>query len=73
LCPLEIENCVTFAEQAGTTTVTLHAEPFGASEEEIQYFVELCSSSSLEQGYGGTFDQLADHLRRIARRPPSAV
>ena len=63
LCPLEIENVVTFTEHAGTTTVTLRAKPFGASEEEQVYFGELCSSGSLEQGYGGTFDQLADHLR----------
>jgi hypothetical protein len=48
--------------------MTLHAEPFGASLEEIKYFAELCSSGSLQQGYGGTFDQLADHLHEIARR-----
>jgi hypothetical protein len=46
----------------------LHAEPFGASVEEVEYFAELCSSGSLEKGYGGTFDQLADHLRQVARR-----
>ena len=34
VCPLEIENSVTFAEHAGTTTVTLRALPFGASAEE---------------------------------------
>jgi uncharacterized protein YndB with AHSA1/START domain len=68
LCPLEIENCVAFTEQGGATRMTLHAEPFGASVEEVEYFAELCSSGSLEKGYGGTFDQLADHLRQIARR-----
>jgi len=68
LCPLEIENAVAFAEQEGTTRITLHADPFGASVEEVKYFAELCSSGSLEQGYGGTFDQLAAHLRRIASR-----
>jgi len=65
LCPLEIENSVVFAEQDGTTTMTLHAEPFGASAEEVRYFAELCSAGSLEQGYGGTFDQLAGHLRQL--------
>jgi uncharacterized protein YndB with AHSA1/START domain len=73
LCPLEIENSVAFAEQEGTTRMTLQAGPFGASAEEVKYFAELCSSGSLEQGYGGTFDQLADHLRQIARRLPSTV
>lgn len=64
LCPLEIENAVTFTEQASATTVTLRARPFGASAQEIGFFAELCSSGSLAQGYGGTFDQLAEHLSR---------
>jgi hypothetical protein len=67
LCPLEIENSVAFAERAGTTRMTLNAAPFGASAEEVKYFAELCSSASLEQGYGGTFERLADHLGQIAR------
>jgi uncharacterized protein YndB with AHSA1/START domain len=73
LCPLEIENSVAFTEQEGTTRMTLHAEPFGASAEEVKYFAELCSSGSLGHGYGGTFDQLADHLRQIATRLPPTV
>ena len=73
LCPLEIKNSVAFAEQEGTTRMTLHAEPFGASAEEVKYFAELCCSGSLEQGYRGTFDQLADHLGQIARRLPSPI
>lgn len=62
-CPLEIRNSVTFAERGGQTTVTLHAEPFGESEAERQYFAGL--HASLAQGYGGTFDQLAAHLQRV--------
>jgi uncharacterized protein YndB with AHSA1/START domain len=62
LCPLEIENFVTFTEHAGTTTVSLRAEPFGEVAEERKYFEEL--RSSLEQGYGGTFEQLADCLAK---------
>lgn len=65
LCPLEIENSVVFVEQEGRTRMTLRAEPFGASAEEVQYFADLCSSGSLAQGYGGTFDQLVNHLREI--------
>lgn len=60
-CPLEIRNTVSFAEQDGVTTVTLRAVPFGALDAELNYFEEL--QPSLEQGYGGTFDQLADFLR----------
>jgi uncharacterized protein YndB with AHSA1/START domain len=64
LCPLEIKNAVTFAEHAGITTVTLRAEPFGEVAEERKYFDELCSSGSLEQGYGGSFEQLAELLAK---------
>ena len=60
LCPLEIENSVTFVERAGTTIVTLRAEPFGETDEERKYFEAL--QPSLEQGYGGTFEQLAGYL-----------
>ena len=61
-CPLEIQNSLTFTEHAGTTTVTLRAEPFGETEGERRYFEEL--QPSLEQGYGGTFEKLADHLAK---------
>lgn len=61
-CPLEIQNSVTFTEHAGTTTVTLRAEPFGEIDGERIYFEEL--HPSLEKGYGGTFDMLADHLAK---------
>jgi uncharacterized protein YndB with AHSA1/START domain len=62
ICPLEIQNSVTFTEHAGQTTVTLRAEPFGELDAERRYFEEL--HPSLEKGYGGTLEQLADHLRR---------
>jgi len=61
-CPLEILNTVTFTEHDGVTTVTLHAEPFGELDIERKYFEDL--QPSLEQGYGGTFDQLAAYLPR---------
>lgn len=64
ICPLEIENTVVLAEQGESTVLRLHAEPFGASEEERRFFAELCSSRSLEQGYSGTFEQLAAYLSK---------
>jgi uncharacterized protein YndB with AHSA1/START domain len=64
-CPLEIENTVTFAERSGTTTVVLRAEPFGETVEERQFFDELCSSGSLEQGNGGTFEKLAEFVAKV--------
>lgn len=64
LCPLEITNSVTFEQHAGVTTATLRAEPFGEVAEERKYFDELCASGSLEQGYGGSFEQLAELLAK---------
>ena len=61
-CPLEILNSVNFSERGGETTVALRAEPFGEVDAERRYFIDL--RPSLEQGYGGTFEQLAEHLRR---------
>ena len=60
VCPLEIENAVSFVEQVGTTVVTLRAQPFGESVQERKYFEDL--RPSLEQGYGGTLEQLTDYV-----------
>ena len=60
--PLEIQNTVTFEERLGTTTVNLQARPHGASDEEVKVFDGMFAS--LAQGYGGTLDQLHDHLAK---------
>ena len=41
---------------AGKTTVTLQARPHGAEPGEVAVFEGM--SASLNQGFGGTFDQL---------------
>lgn len=61
VCPLEILNSVSFSEKGGVTSVTLKATPFGELDAERQYFIDI--KPSMEQGYGGTFDQLADWLK----------
>ena len=58
--PLEIRNEATFSDEAGGTLVTLRARPHGASESECQAFAAMFQS--LEAGYGGTFDRLAQSL-----------
>lgn len=58
--PLEIENSVTFEERGSSTTVNLQARPFGASDAEVKVFEGMFGS--LADGYGGTLDQLQDHL-----------
>ena len=60
--PLEILNDVTFAEKTGKTTVTLRARPHGAAANEIEVFEGMFAS--LDQGYGGSFDQLASALAK---------
>lgn len=55
-CPMEIENAVTFAADGQATVVSLVARPFGELDAEGRYFDEL--QPALQQGYGGTFDQL---------------
>ena len=59
--PFEMQNTVTFTEKSGATTVHLAAVPFGAPDTECQIFEDMFAS--LEQGYGGTMDQLAAHLK----------
>ena len=61
-CPLEIENAVSFSvDGAGRTVVQLKATPFGELAAERKYFEEL--QPSLNEGYGGTLDQLGGFLR----------
>jgi uncharacterized protein YndB with AHSA1/START domain len=60
--PLEILNEVTFIEEAGKTMVTLRARPHGAAESELKAFEGMFAS--LNQGYSGTFDQLAISLAK---------
>ena len=60
--PLEILNDVTMTEKGGKTTVTLNARPFSAADDERAVFEGMFAS--LEQGYGGTLDQLAALLAK---------
>jgi len=61
--PLEIHNDVTLTEQAGKTILALKSHPHGATEEEEAVFRDMFSS--MEQGFGGTFDQLDEHLATL--------
>ena len=61
--PLEILNTVTFTESAGKTTLTIKGAPINATEEEYNKFEEM--TASMQQGFGGTLDQLAEYLLKI--------
>jgi uncharacterized protein YndB with AHSA1/START domain len=58
--PLEVFNTVSFTEHEGRTTVDLRAGAVKATAAEHAQFVGLFDS--MQQGYGGTFDQLAEYL-----------
>jgi uncharacterized protein YndB with AHSA1/START domain len=70
--PLEVLNVLTLEEKDGKTTVTLRGTPHAATAEEIRTFDG--HHASMQQGFGGTFDQLDDYLRKSAAptfAPPS--
>ncbi len=61
--PLEVLSTLSFTEHDGKTTLTMHGVPLGASAEECSMFE--AGIGSMEQGWGGTLDQLAAHLARM--------
>lgn len=62
--PFEVENAVEFEDAHGKTRVSLTSRPFRATEGEIATFEDFFAS--MEQGYGGTLDQLAAYLAKSA-------
>lgn len=61
--PLEIYNTWTFTEENGKTTLTLKGVPYNASAEEEKAFKDM--HAGMNQGFGGTFDQLANYLKTL--------
>jgi uncharacterized protein YndB with AHSA1/START domain len=60
--PLELLNTVTLEEHEGRTTLTLRSSPLNATEAERGVFFSM--HPSMREGFGGTFEQLADHLAK---------
>ena len=58
--PLETLTTVEFAEKNGKTTLSLTATPINCTEEELNTF--MGAAESMNKGFAGTFDQLADYL-----------
>lgn len=69
--PLEVLNTVTLIQQGTKTLLSLRSVPINASAAEQAFFEGMFKS--MEQGYGGTLDQLAIHLaggvKECAPRP----
>lgn len=61
--PLEVMNIATFAEHNGQTTLTLRGGPHNATVEEHAFYKGMFES--MQQGFGGTFDQLDAYLAKI--------
>ncbi len=61
--PPEMLNVVIFTEADGKTTITLRSTPINATDEERNTF--LLGHGSMEQGFGGTFDQLVVYLAKL--------
>ncbi|TAJ18235.1 MAG: SRPBCC domain-containing protein [Planctomycetota bacterium] len=65
--PLETHSVVTFSEHAGIgkgTVVKLEWVPLRATAEELALFASM--HDSMRGGWGGTFDQLDEHLQATA-------
>ena len=60
--PREVLNTLTLTEHAGKTTLRLQGHPINATEEERKTFE--AGFTSMQQGFGGTFDLLAAYLAR---------
>jgi uncharacterized protein YndB with AHSA1/START domain len=60
--PLQVMNTLTFTESCGKTTVTLRGGPYDATADERKTFGQ--SHASMQQGFGGTFDQLDAYLEK---------
>jgi uncharacterized protein YndB with AHSA1/START domain len=63
--PLEVLNTLTLREQGGKTTLMLVGSPINATAEEVAMYVSMFDS--MRQGFGGTFDQLVEHLAKASR------
>ena len=60
--PREILTTLTFTEHEGKTTLRLQGRPMNATEEERKVFE--AGFTSMQQGFGGTLDQLAAYLAK---------
>lgn len=60
LIPLEMHNTVLLEDLGARTRLTLRSAPINASKEERAFFEGMFKS--MEGGFGGTFEQLAEYL-----------
>lgn len=64
--PLEILNTIVFTETGGKTQLAMTGSPFNATPAEREAFNGMFTS--MDQGFKGTLDQLAEHLVAMQKR-----
>lgn len=64
--PLEVKNILILTETKGRTTLTLIGKPINATEAEQKTFFSMVSG--MQQGFGGTFDQLDKYLSTLTSK-----
>ena len=62
--PLEVLNHLTLHEKGGRTSLTLRGFPVNATPAEIATYVGMFDS--MRQGFGGTFEALAEYLAKAS-------
>ena len=62
LLPMQMLNTLTLTEAGGKTTVTIRSIAHEATAQEHAFFAGM--RASMQQGYGGTMDQLAAYLAK---------
>jgi uncharacterized protein YndB with AHSA1/START domain len=60
--PLEVMSTLTFEENGDRTTLTMRGVPLNATDAERKFFDGMFPS--MQQGWKGTLDQLAEHLAK---------
>lgn len=60
--PAEIFYRLVFSENKGRTSILLTGEPVNASDQEVDGFLSI--NTSMQEGFGATFSQLAIYLEK---------
>lgn len=61
--PLEVSNTITLEDKGDTTIQTLRGAPINANDIELATF--KVAHLSMQNGFGGTFDQLDEYLKTL--------
>lgn len=63
--PVKILNTWTFTENNGKTTLLLRCDPVEPAQDQMRSFIN--EFAGMNQGFGGTFDQLDEYLKTLGK------